>query len=246
MANFIISLLELNKRKVKYFKEIVFSDRKLFGNKWIFKNLGAIVIIIETILFLATAFVSLICFPFALMMAIIDDIYNFLKSTLYFRYFSKKYIEDSIKEHELRLNEKNLLCLKDIHNIHNWECLVLESNLDEFLSKFFRTYNNSYDTYDAVNKKLICRRFKRRSIGDIYLICKNYYPDTNLDDVIIGLIKLIKAETLAVSKCSDIKKYVFVRKDNYTGNYMTQDVEFIHGISFQQLMAYYERNRRLS
>lgn len=246
MANFVIGFLEWNRKSLEKNKSIVFSDEAYFGNKWIYKYLGIVVIITHAILITGVALLLLFSLPIAFASWIIDCIYNLIKTIAGSSYIHGKHIKKSLIEYEAHLNGKNLYYLVSKTRDHEWSCVVLEDNLEEFIIKFFKSYNKSYDTYDLITHKQVCRAYRRRSIGDIYLICKNYFPDTNLDAVIKCLIRLVKADILAVSKCSDIKKYVFVQKDSYTGNYVAQDIEFIKGINFQQLIAYYERNGGLS
>lgn len=245
MANFIIDLLEFNKKKVKEFKSIAFKD-KLWGSEWAYDNLGIIVALITVLMVLAIATLSLLILPITIVMIIINAVYTIVKRIFKSAFLRVKYIKKSLNEYEGRLNKRSTYYLKQHTAAKSWDCVVLDPSIEEFLIKFFNVYNRSYSTYRSGTDELICRNYRRRSVGDLYLICKNYFPDTNLDEVLISLIKLVKSDKLAVSKCSEIKKYVFVTKDSYTGNYLDKELDFIKGINFEQLIAYYERSRRLS
>lgn len=244
MANFVIDFLIFNRNKIDEIKHMTF-DGEIFGNKWIWENLSIVVALCNTLIVAAIFIMSLLMFPLMVIMCTINifySIYLYLSKTIFFK---SKYIKKSLKEYELSLNGKDTYYLGDNTN-GNWKCINLNPDMEEFIKTFFNRYNLTYFTYESSTDKLVCKRHRRRSVGDIYLICKNYFPDTNLDEVIKCLIRLVNSNTLAVSKCSDIKKYVFVKKDSYTGNYMTKELEFMREINFEQLITYYERNGGLS
>jgi hypothetical protein len=241
MANFIIGILEKNKEHVHDFKEVVFNRNSFFAGKWAYDNLGIFVIFCNAIVYFAVIIFVLLATPIAATMVVINAVYNLCKLIVGTTFFYKRLIKKSLIEYEDSLKKRKTYYLSDTRNGCEWKCIVLDPNIEDFISKFFKNFNLIYDTYETDTNRIICRRHRRRSIGDLYLICKSYYPDTRLDDVIKCLIKLIKSETIAVSKCSDIKKYVFVLKDSYTNNHMDKDVEFIHGVSFKQLITYYGR-----
>lgn len=245
MKNFVINFLEWNKERVFDIKSMMFQG-ELFGNEWAFRNLGIVVLIVNILIAALLLLVSLVLLPIGIILIIINVLYIIYKTIINSTYFNNSYIKKSLKEYENSLNEKNTYYLTSITGSQKFDCIVLESNIDEFLIKFFNNFNNTYRTHETNTNKYICGISRRRSIGDLYLICKNYFPDTNLDDVIISLIKLVNSDKLGISKCSDIKKYVFVKKNDYTGNYQDKNLEFIHGINFKQLITYYERNGRLS
>ena len=245
MANFIIRFLEFNKEKTREIKGMVFND-ELLGNKWAFDNLGILVLVCEVILLSVVALVSLLKIPVGMVMISINAIYSLFKLIVGHTYWNKFYIRKSLNDYETSLNKRNSYFLCDKQRGGDWTCVVLDPNMEDFIAKFFKNLNATYDTYEMNSNKLICRRHKKRSIGDTYLVCKNYYPEATLDDVIKCLIRLINSEIIAVSKCSEINKYVFVKKDSYINNYRTKDLEFIKGINFEQLTKYYERNGGLS
>jgi hypothetical protein len=60
----------------------------------------------------------------------------------------------------------------------------LPSTLKEFLINFFTKYNNEIETIFTSDKKVQTEPGKRRSLGDIFRICKYYYPTCALQDVL--------------------------------------------------------------
>lgn len=83
--------------------------------------------------------------------------------------------------------------------------------LSEFLLNFFKVYNINCDTIYKESMNIQCEKGKRRSIGDIYMICKYYYPNCNLREVLYEIyITLPKTlNNFRTSKCSQINKKVW-------------------------------------
>lgn len=67
--------------------------------------------------------------------------------------------------------------------------------LHEFLIKFFEKWNGEKDTIYVDNKQVQTKarsnyhqnKASRRSFGDIYMICKYYYPNVTVKDVLYEL-----------------------------------------------------------
>lgn len=87
----------------------------------------------------------------------------------------------------------------------------LPATLEEFLQKFFVTYNNEHPTIYVESKKEQTSVSRRRSLGDIFLICKYYYPECTLKDVVQILFVTFpaKIKDFRSSYCHTIKKRVF-------------------------------------
>lgn len=83
--------------------------------------------------------------------------------------------------------------------------------LVEFLKKFFTKYNDESNTNFIENGKVQTESGKRRSLGDLYMICKHYYNDINLHDLIKALyIDLPKVfPGLGSLRCRTINKRVW-------------------------------------
>lgn len=83
--------------------------------------------------------------------------------------------------------------------------------LEEFLIKFFNNYNNNKETLFVETKEVQTPPGKRRSIGDIYAICKYYYPTCTIRDVVNIVYNVLPTEVprFRSSLCNQIKKRVF-------------------------------------
>lgn len=87
----------------------------------------------------------------------------------------------------------------------------LPETLEEFLQRFFVTYNNEHPTIYVESKREQTPVSRRRSLGDVFLICKYYYPSCNLNDVVKILFKTFPAKLKGFrsSYCHTINKRVF-------------------------------------
>ncbi len=56
--------------------------------------------------------------------------------------------------------------------------------LQEFLVLFFQEWNDEKNTIYVDDSSIQTETGKRRSLGDIYMICKYYYPDCTLNQVL--------------------------------------------------------------
>jgi hypothetical protein len=82
--------------------------------------------------------------------------------------------------------------------------------LPEFFEEFFTRWNDTKPTIYVNNHHVQTDIGKRRSLGDIYLICKYYYPNCRLKDV----VKLLYTSTANIegfrtSYCNQMKKRAF-------------------------------------
>lgn len=88
---------------------------------------------------------------------------------------------------------------------------VHEPNLDMFIYMYMNKYNWHCDTIYANNNTFQCESGKRRSIGDLYLLCKYYHKDITIINVIESLIRLSNKGFIHSSRCNTIHKYVFTQ-----------------------------------
>lgn len=89
------------------------------------------------------------------------------------------------------------------------------SNVGEFLQYFFTIYNRECITVNKIGR-VTCTEFKRRSLVDLYRICKYYYPTTSIKEVKEALWTLPFG--IDVFICPDIKRRVHRRNaPNYGG-----------------------------
>lgn len=86
-----------------------------------------------------------------------------------------------------------------------------QEGLSEFLVKFFTKWNVEKPTIYLVEKSIQTDPGKRRSIGDIYLICKYYYPTCTIDEVADIVYNELFQDVPRFRSCicSQIKKRVF-------------------------------------
>ena len=86
-----------------------------------------------------------------------------------------------------------------------------ETNLKSFLKQFLSSYNFTLKTVYVSNGQVQCDVARRRSLGDIFMICKNYFPECNLHEVIQLLYVDLPEEmsNLGSIICSTIHKRVW-------------------------------------
>ncbi len=88
-----------------------------------------------------------------------------------------------------------------------------KETLEEFLIKFFNKWNLERNTLYVKTNEVQTVPGKRRSFGDIYAICKYYYPDCHVRDLRTILYNELpsKVENFRSSSCNQIKKRVFYK-----------------------------------
>lgn len=59
-----------------------------------------------------------------------------------------------------------------------------KESIEDFLIKFFKEWNNEKRTIYCDDEETQTEVGKRRSLGDIYMICKYYYPNCTLKEII--------------------------------------------------------------
>lgn len=118
-----------------------------------------------------------------------------------------KILELKIKKEELYLSD---------------ELEINSKSYKDFLSKFLMLYNKQSHTYFNDNS-IQTESGKRRSLGDIYNICKTYYEDITLKRVITELYRLCNnTQGFRTSYCYLIQKRVFYY-DYFANNAILND-----------------------
>lgn len=124
------------------------------------------------------------------------------------------------------------------------EFQIKDRNLNSFISNFFKEYVYNCITMDKT-ERYICGINRRRSLHDLYLICKNYFPECTFEDVLKTVINMTKNYTpsLNYSFCRDVNKYVFYI--SVISNHIQGDskLEFNDSISFNDLKIYYKNEK---
>lgn len=84
-------------------------------------------------------------------------------------------------------------------------------SLKTFIYDFIQEHNEELQTIFVNTEELQCEPGKRRSAGDIYLICKYYYPDCSLQEVLLILDELTINEDHNIKSqvCRAINKRVY-------------------------------------
>lgn len=103
--------------------------------------------------------------------------------------------------------------------------------LQEFLERFFEQWNKDRDTIFVDDESVQTEMDKRRSLGDIYMISKYYYPNCTLNEVLNLLYNVLPEsmpEGFRTSYCFTINKRVWYFDDEEeTGQFdKTQSDEF--------------------
>lgn len=123
-----------------------------------------------------------------------------------------------------------------IQNCYELQDFVnIDQSLPMFIENFILTYRKHYNTitytqdflFNKSLKQIICGMNRRRSLGDIFLICKHYYPNCTIHEVLTILVKLLEHHTISGSFCHTINKYVFHTDSN---TYVRNDVVEYEGI----------------
>jgi hypothetical protein len=109
----------------------------------------------------------------------------------------------TFEEIEAELNTKPPLRLKGLLKKRT-------EPIENFFEEFFIRWNETKPTIYVNNHHIQTDISKRRSLGDIYLICRYYYPKVRLRDV----VKLLYTSTTTIkgfrtSYCNQMKRRAF-------------------------------------
>ena len=91
--------------------------------------------------------------------------------------------------------------------------------LKEFLIKFFSDWNFNKETILKMTGDIQTTTSRRRSITDLYKICKYYYPKVTLIQVYKTMIEEVREEVpnMRTSFCHTIKRRVFYQGTSTQG-----------------------------
>lgn len=186
-------------------------------------------------------------------------------------YILKKEIYEKESINNNKINNINSINLTDLYSIHNPTPMYLKSrgnfhhhsnlysssykststkyeivkiedkDLKTFISNFFKTYYKEYYTFN-LNGILICNPWKRRSLHDLYLISKSYFPKCTFEEVIKIVINMTEHHTpvLNYSFCGDVRKYVFNTGEISSFRGGGRPLEFSNSLTFDNLKEYYK------
>ncbi len=144
---------------------------------------------------------------------------------------------------------------------------VRKETLSEFLIRFFTEWNikkntlfaqevedfiqdptedeeedERVDPIDAKIGEVACRPNKRRSLGDIYMICKYYYPRCTLKQVLTIIYNELSEEIdgFRSSNCSTINKRVFYVNESEGTQIMEQSQKDEYGMTVKNYKSLIE------
>lgn len=85
-----------------------------------------------------------------------------------------------------------------------------ETNIKDFIINFIKTYNINHGTYNILTKSIQCDRGRRRSSGDIFRVCKYYYPNCSFIEVLKTIDTIMFGKySIKSSICTTIWKRVY-------------------------------------
>lgn len=126
---------------------------------------------------------------------------------------------------EQYLEQQGLLSFRDAAEIpHN--------SVEELLRGFFLLNVNHLTITDKCHIDTTAGR--RRSIGDIYRVCKTYSPNVRLEEIQDGLLDLCATRSVGGLICPDIRKRVWRHDYNEFMTYPYDEFGFCYTEKLQQ------------
>ncbi len=109
--------------------------------------------------------------------------------------------------------------------------------LQRFLERFFQDWNKDRNTIYADDSSVQTEMGRRRSLGDIYMICKYYYPTCTLNEVLNLLYNVLPTsmpDGFRTSYCNTILKRVWYFDEDQATNQLdkTRNDEFGNNYQF--------------
>lgn len=128
------------------------------------------------------------------------------------------------------------------------ESQVLSENVNysDFIKKLLTDYNSNCFTFSNKNNNQICDNNRRRSMYDIYLITKHYYPEVTFEEIVKCLILYVTIKGLKTSYCTTVKKYVFYRSSisEYVNIKDSLEFSFSNNLTMQNLISYFNEKQK--
>lgn len=107
---------------------------------------------------------------------------------------------------------------------------VKDLSLEQFIIKFFKEWNSTKNTYYTSPKKGLQTEYGRnRSTGDMFRICKYYYPKCTFIEVLKIMDNLPNRVGVTCNICGTINKRVYYKDNRMNWNTSKQlDIGLIH------------------
>lgn len=110
---------------------------------------------------------------------------------------------------------------------------VARLNLEQFVIRFLTEWNNERATIYADDRTVQTPIKRRRSLGDIYMICKYYYPNVTVDEVArllyVTLHTTLRGRGFRTSRCNQILKRVWYVSPGISDSIHNQDIDDEYG-----------------
>lgn len=123
-------------------------------------------------------------------------------------------------------------------NIEGFKHLFKEYD-KKFILRFLRNMNNEYYTVNSKTNKVTCRLGARRSIKDIYLIVKYYFPEVTFKQVLEDIVYLFREDFINGSFCNDVRLYVFYTTQISFSRNSDRTLELSKKLTFKDLINYF-------
>jgi len=190
-------------------------------------------------MFIGSLFVFLFSTMILLIFSIPQLIVYFYKIKQRKRYLQT--IKQSLKKHEYNLLNNNKIADTSL-KINYPSYITSTSSLEDFIRSFINYYNIFYSTLYK-SGEVQCTKNRRRSLGDIFLVCRTYYPDCTLKEVLLSLIKLINEGSIYSCYCNTINKYVFYSNKQSMTNVFDHNLEWVDDkeITFEDILNNYKK-----
>ena len=109
----------------------------------------------------------------------------------------------------------------------------------KFILRFLRNMNNEYYTVDSKTNKVTCRLGARRSIRDICLIVKYYFPEITFEQVLEDIVSLYDEQFINGSFCNEVRLYVFYTDQISFSRHSDKTLELSQRLTFKDLINYF-------
>lgn len=90
-----------------------------------------------------------------------------------------------------------------------------DDNVQDFIYNIMILYKDKYTTISINNGAILTSAGRHRSLIDLFLLCRTYFPTCTLEEVIIGLYYLDSIGLLGSRICSTIYRRVYECKLKY-------------------------------
>jgi hypothetical protein len=118
--------------------------------------------------------------------------------------------------------------------------------LAQFIEKFFMEWNGNNETDEEQgeskntifvdNHEVQTDWGRRRSLGDIFMICKYYYPACTLREVLQILTTIVSRDHFRTSWCNTIRKKVWYYNPNDSNATLNQEKQDEYGYTWSQYL----------